>query len=217
MDFLPEYIKAWKRHNIHFGISGSAIKHLNIIEPPHSPQILIVEDECLVYRFRHSHRAKAKRGSVNGRFLNPGSLLRVLDGFPNGTIVILPIPEIYETENLSLNWLLDRLDPFLAALPSSYRYCIQLHNANYLFPDYYDCLSKHDVAHVMKDSPIFTTDFGVILEVASDAEIVFAVRQALEERKILYVYQDLALLRRLMELLNNDLRRLSLISGTAAA
>ena len=43
---------------------------------------------------------------------------------------------------------LDRLDPFLAALPSEFRYAVEVRNPEYLRPDYFQCLRGHEVAHV---------------------------------------------------------------------
>jgi uncharacterized protein YecE (DUF72 family) len=41
-----------------------------------------------------------------------------------------------------------KLDPFLAALPTGYRYGVELRNADYLSPEYFDLLSARNVAHV---------------------------------------------------------------------
>lgn len=216
MDWLWEYFSSWSRHKIHFGVSCNAIGHLNIIEPPDSPVSLIVDDECLIYRFPHSQRSKAKRGQLNGRFLDPTGLLRALDGLPELETIVLPIPEIYGTEDLSVARFLDKLDPFLSALPSRWRYAIELHNRGYLLPDYFQCLQCHRVAHVIHDAVVFTTDFGLI----RDGELLLtvqAVRQAIEEKRALYVYGDQAALANLMEVLNNDLKRLSPIKRSVAA
>ena len=43
---------------------------------------------------------------------------------------------------------LDRLDPFLAALPAEFRYSVEVRNPEYLQPDYFECLRTHKVAHV---------------------------------------------------------------------
>jgi hypothetical protein len=217
MDWLSEYLKAWSRHGIHF---GTAIKHLNILSPPASTEPLIVDDECSIYRFPFSYRTKAKRGELNYWFLESTSLLRVLDGLPEHLIVILPIPEIWKTEGMALNEFVENLDNFLPTLPSSYRYAIQLHNRNYLLPDYFECLSRHNVAHAMHDSsdyPVFTTDFGLMLE-ADLSKTIQAVRYAVEEKKRLYVYMDdPAAVAHLMKLLNHDLKKLSPIQRNSAA
>ena len=48
----------------------------------------------------------------------------------------------------SLPEFLDRLDPFLAALPSEFRYAVEIRNPEFLDKDYFACLRAHRVAHV---------------------------------------------------------------------
>ncbi|HTX37262.1 MAG TPA: DUF72 domain-containing protein [Bryobacteraceae bacterium] len=43
---------------------------------------------------------------------------------------------------------LDRLDPFLTALPPEYRYAVEIRNPDFLEQDYFACLRTHRVAHV---------------------------------------------------------------------
>ncbi len=43
---------------------------------------------------------------------------------------------------------LDRLDPFLAALPPEFRYAIEIRNPEFLEKDYFACLRSRGVAHV---------------------------------------------------------------------
>jgi len=43
---------------------------------------------------------------------------------------------------------LDRLDPFLAALPPEFRYAVEIRNPEFLEKDYFACLRRHHVAHV---------------------------------------------------------------------
>ena len=47
-----------------------------------------------------------------------------------------------------LSEFLERLDPFLAALPPQFRYAVEVRNPEFLQPDYFDCLRAHGVAHV---------------------------------------------------------------------
>jgi hypothetical protein len=81
----------------------------------------------------------------------------------------------------SLDDFLTRLDPFLAALPSGFRYGIEIRNPEYLEPDYFTLLASHGVAHVsnawtpMPDlgtqfniDGIFTADFTVVRALLSE-------------------------------------------------
>ena len=43
---------------------------------------------------------------------------------------------------------LERLDPFLAALPPQFRYAVEVRNPEFLQPHYFDCLRARGVAHV---------------------------------------------------------------------
>lgn len=209
MNWLPDYIKAWDRHGIHFG----SIRNLSILNVPRHPEAVVVEDESLVYRFSHSCRQQDKRGQLNQRFLDPATLLRVLDGLPEESIVILSIPPIYATEGLSFTRFLNKFDSFLGALPCPFRYAVELNNPNLALPDYFDCLRRHRIAHVIQSETMFTTDFGLVLRVKQE-DAVYVVRQALEQKKILYmnVEQTDALVE-IMELLNQELKRLSPIQG----
>ena len=47
-----------------------------------------------------------------------------------------------------LGQFLDRLDPFLAALPPEFRYAVEIRNPEFLEKDYFSCLRSHGVAHV---------------------------------------------------------------------
>lgn len=40
------------------------------------------------------------------------------------------------------------LDPFLAQLPRGFRYAVEIRNAEFLAPVYFDCLRAHKVSHV---------------------------------------------------------------------
>lgn len=41
------------------------------------------------------------------------------------------------------------LDSFLSALPATFRYAVEVRNAGYLAPRYFECLKSHGVAHVL--------------------------------------------------------------------
>ncbi len=48
----------------------------------------------------------------------------------------------------TLNDFLGRLDAFLAALPTGFRYAVEIRNREYLKPEYFEVLADHNVAHV---------------------------------------------------------------------
>ena len=47
-----------------------------------------------------------------------------------------------------LGQFLERLDPFLAALPPQFRYAVEVRNPEFLQPEYFRCLRARGVAHV---------------------------------------------------------------------
>jgi len=47
-----------------------------------------------------------------------------------------------------LSEFLDRLEPFLAALPPEFRYAVEIRNPEFLEKNYFACLRSHGVAHV---------------------------------------------------------------------
>jgi uncharacterized protein YecE (DUF72 family) len=66
------------------------------------------------------------------------------------------------------------LDPFLDALPGTFRYAVEVRNRDYLGPRYFDCLRSHCTAHVLNSwtrmppleeqivlPGVFTADFTV--------------------------------------------------------
>ena len=66
------------------------------------------------------------------------------------------------------------LDPFLASLPSGFRYAVEIRNQEYLTPEYFGCLHRYGVAHVfnawtrmpeigeqMQLPQVYTADFTV--------------------------------------------------------
>ena len=92
-------------------------------------------------------------GKQNEEFLNAGMLkemfLRPLWPHRHKTALL-----IFEFGTFSKSALagpgefLERLDPFLAALPPHFRYAVEVRNPEFLQPDYFDCLRARGVAHV---------------------------------------------------------------------
>jgi uncharacterized protein YecE (DUF72 family) len=60
--------------------------------------------------------------------------------FEFGTFAKRAIPD--------LGAFLERLDPFLAALPPEFRYAVEIRNPEFLAAEYFDCLRGRGVAHV---------------------------------------------------------------------
>ena len=80
---------------------------------------------------------------------------------------------------------LDRLDPFLGALPPEFRYAVEIRNPEYLEKDYFSCLRSHGVAHVYNawsKMPELRYQVGIPDSVTAD----FLVSRALLRRGRVY-------------------------------
>jgi uncharacterized protein YecE (DUF72 family) len=112
-----------------------------------------VPEQITCKTFPTHPRYGPEAGKENERFLNVGMLrekfLRPLLQYRNQTALLIfefgtfarrsfPDPAAF----------LDRLDPFLAALPREFRYAVEIRNPEFLERDYFTCLHRYNVAHV---------------------------------------------------------------------
>jgi uncharacterized protein YecE (DUF72 family) len=74
-----------------------------------------------------------------------------------------------------------QLDPFLAALPPSFRYAVEIRNPEFLSPDYFACLRGHRVAHVF-NAWTRMPEIGVQMHVRDAYTADFTVARALLRR-----------------------------------
>ena len=73
---------------------------------------------------------------------------------------------------------IDKLDPFLAALPAGFRYSIEIRNPEYLRPGYFTVLKSHGVAHVYNAWTRMPAIADQI-ELPGSADVDFTVARAL--------------------------------------
>ncbi len=64
------------------------------------------------------------------------------------TVLIFEFGTFARRTFAELGEFLDRLDPFLAALPEEFRYAVEIRNPDFLDKDYFATLRQHRVAHV---------------------------------------------------------------------
>jgi uncharacterized protein YecE (DUF72 family) len=84
-----------------------------------------------------------------------------------------------------LSEFLDRLDPFLAALPPDFRYAVEIRNPGFLEKDYFACLRANRVAHVYNawsKMPELSTQMAIPDSMTAD----FLVSRALLRRGRMY-------------------------------
>ena len=92
-------------------------------------------------------------GKENDAFLDAHMLremfLRPLLPYRDKTaVVIFEFGSFGKRSFEELSAFLDRLDPFLTALPREFRYAVEIRNPEFLEKDYFACLSSHGAAHV---------------------------------------------------------------------
>ncbi len=84
-----------------------------------------------------------------------------------------------------LSEFLDRLDPFLAALPPDFRYAVEIRNPEFLANDYFACLRGHHAAHVY-NAWSRMPELRVQTAIADSATADFQVCRALLRRGRMY-------------------------------
>jgi uncharacterized protein YecE (DUF72 family) len=100
------------------------------------------------------HARYGLQGGVdNESFLNvellKESFLRPLEPYRDKTaLLIFEFGSFTKKSFAEVSEFLERLDPFLAALPPDFRYAVEIRNPDFLGCEYFQCLRSHGVAHV---------------------------------------------------------------------
>lgn len=139
-----------------------------------------VPEEITVRRFPRHERYGPRAGRDNDAFLSAGlfceAFLRPLEPYRDRTALLIFEFGAFPRETFAgVDAFLERLDPFLAALPRGPRYAVEIRNPEFLDAAYFACLQRHDVAHVfnawtrmpelgvqMAIADAFTADFSVV-------------------------------------------------------
>ena len=157
--------------------------------------------------------------------------------------VLLRFPAVYPTEQLSGPEFIRRLGEFLDALPAEHRYAVELHTPRFLVPEYRECLRVRCVAHAVHPlagqsslleqalAPgVLTSDLS-LLRLAADPKalageaglgMIELIRRCVDAAIPLHVHieaqqkEEDQILSAVMEMLNQDLSRLSPIRKKAA-
>ncbi|MCL4401817.1 MAG: DUF72 domain-containing protein [Acidobacteria bacterium] len=112
-----------------------------------------VPEQITCRNFPSHPRYGPQAGHENESFLDAAMLkdlfLRPLEPYRAKTaLLIFEFGTFSKRSFAELGEFLDRLDPFLAALPGEFRYAVEVRNPEYLARDYFACLRGHKVAHV---------------------------------------------------------------------
>jgi uncharacterized protein YecE (DUF72 family) len=113
-----------------------------------------VPEDITVWKFPSHARYGQKAGQVNPHFLDPGlfieAFLKRLEPYHDlvGPL-IFEFGQLPKTSFKTVDKFLERLDPFLGALPRGWRYAVEIRNKEFLGPGYFSCLASHGVAHTL--------------------------------------------------------------------
>ena len=123
------------------------------LTPPHFRFAFKVPEQITCRVFPMHARYGPQRGQQNDAFLDVRMLkemfLRPLAPYREKTAVLIFEFGAFGPRSFAgMPEFLDRLDPFLAALPPEFRYAVEIRNPEFLAKDYFACLRSHRVAHV---------------------------------------------------------------------
>ena len=143
-------------------------------------------EEITCQVFPKHPRYGPRGGAANEMFLDSRAIVEMFlrPLLPYRDKAALLIFEFGQTR-AALPEFLDRLDPFLAALPPEFRYAVEIRNPEFLAKDYFACLRAHNAAHVYNAwsrMPELQTQTAI----AESATADFAVCRALLRRGRMY-------------------------------
>lgn len=121
--------------------------------PPDFRFGLKVTDEITTRKFPNLPRIGAKAGQPNHHFLNADlfatAFLKPCEAIREKVgVLMFEFSRFHSGDYEHGRDFLGDLDAFLAKLPTGWPYAVELRNKTWLVPDYFDCLSRHRVAHV---------------------------------------------------------------------
>ena len=121
--------------------------------PPDFQFAFKVTDEITLKKFPSLPRFGQRAGQPNGHFLKAEVFER---GFlqpcqairPRVGLLIFEFSRFYPADYAQGRDFVAALDSFLAQLPRGWPYAIEMRNKHWLQQEYFDCLSRHRVAHL---------------------------------------------------------------------
>ncbi|MGO8677068.1 MAG: DUF72 domain-containing protein [Limisphaerales bacterium] len=112
-----------------------------------------VTDAITLKKFPNLPRFGQRAGKPNQDFLNPdlfaASFLRPCESIRSHVgLLMFEFSRFYPADYARGRDFVADLDGFLARLPGGWPYAVELRNRAWLRPDYFDCLTRHGVAHL---------------------------------------------------------------------
>ena len=128
-------------------------RRLFALTPSHFRFAFKVPEQVTCKVFPAHARYGPQAGRENAAFLDAHVLremfLRPLMPYREQTAVLIFEFGAFSRKSFEeLSAFLERLNPFLAALPKEFRYAVEIRNPEFLERDYFACLRSHGVAHV---------------------------------------------------------------------
>jgi uncharacterized protein YecE (DUF72 family) len=125
-------------------------KKLFTSAPPELQFVLKVPEEVTVERFPKHARYGPRAGMVNESYLSADAVSALfLEPLEPYRARIPALIFEFGARGASPREFAESLDPFLDALPRTFRYAVEVRNREYLRPRYFDCLRAHGAAHVL--------------------------------------------------------------------
>lgn len=140
---------------------------------------LKVPEEVTCDVFPVHARYGPRAGSDNENYLNADALKALfLEPLTPYRARLAPLIFEFGARSASLPEFVNRLRPFLSALPEGFQYSVEIRNRAYLAGPYFDCLREHGVAHVFNAwtrMPALSEQIGIPEAVTAPFTVVRAL------------------------------------------
>lgn len=132
--------------------SPQRLEQLAAQVPPDFRFAFKVTDTITIRKFPKLDRFGDRAGMPNENFLNASlfikSFLHPCEAIrPNVGLLIFEFSRFWPADYPQGRDFVADLDRFLGQLPQGWPYAVELRNRNWLQPEYFDCLARHQVAH----------------------------------------------------------------------
>ena len=112
-----------------------------------------VWEQLTIYRYPNHPRYGKMKGQVNPNFLNPEIFINTVLKPYHQVFREHTGPFIFEFQYIKsadkfVSEFSQNLDNFFSSIPKDFQYSVEIRNKNFLHPDYFNALKKHNVAHV---------------------------------------------------------------------
>ena len=112
-----------------------------------------VTDAITIRKYPNLNRFGERAGKINEHFLNADlfttAFLKPMSDFREQIgLLIFEFSKFYSSDYARGSIFVEDLDRFLGALPRGWPYGIELRNQHWLQSEYFQCLARHQVAHI---------------------------------------------------------------------